>query len=660
MSGLSSDDLTEDYKASLEDLSANSRFEISNLTVIARENIHAAQSIARVLEQHILKTAPSKKLPALYLLDSIAKNVGSPYTIYFQRDLYSTFMEAYKVVDGQVRRKLEEMFQTWKQPVPGSTSTQPVFSPESTRKIDTALIRARTAALQAAQKQRPNPAMMGGPRHTPPPPAGHTPPPFGRPGYPPPPLQNGQRASQISTPPPASNLDILTGEIARLIETMKLAIVRDPSDQVLNQRLSALVDLQELIKVQKLPDAQLAEIRDQIRAIAQTTPQPPPPPPPPQPTLPPAPAIPNFSTQDLAAILASATAMNNPLPLAPVPPQFPPLPMSLPHAPPLPMSLPHAPPPPPPPPPPLPQASAPMFSTPSNPNDLFASLQKAGLLPGPGSGISPPPLPVGGGIVPPLPFPLPGNLPHALPGIVMPKNVSTPPMMMRPGAKKLDWRSIDVEMNTQSLKTPRPHLVAWLNEILPKDCSSCARRFENSEKGTREKQAHLDWHFRVRTRMVESVKRGQNRCWYVDEEEWIRNNEEAEDIVPAQPIHTFTNPSDQDSTSTDTATSLAAIKKQYVVVPNLAESHRVCPICQEEVKYVWHETDQFVWMDAKQIGPKIYHASCHAEASKDRIGVNGVDSVKQESRGGTPDNAGVKRKAEDTEQIIKKMKQEHL
>lgn len=50
---LTSDELAEDYKASLEDLSFNSRYEISNLTVIARENIHAAQAIARTLEQHI-------------------------------------------------------------------------------------------------------------------------------------------------------------------------------------------------------------------------------------------------------------------------------------------------------------------------------------------------------------------------------------------------------------------------------------------------------------------------------------------------------------------------------------------------------------------------------------------------------------------------------
>jgi pre-mRNA cleavage complex 2 protein Pcf11 len=62
MSTLSSDELAEDYKSSLEDLSFNSRYEISNLTVIARENVAAAQAIARTLETHIQNVGCSLKL----------------------------------------------------------------------------------------------------------------------------------------------------------------------------------------------------------------------------------------------------------------------------------------------------------------------------------------------------------------------------------------------------------------------------------------------------------------------------------------------------------------------------------------------------------------------------------------------------------------------
>jgi pre-mRNA cleavage complex 2 protein Pcf11 len=49
------DEVAEDYRLALEDLSSNMRFEISNLTVIARENTEHALAIAEVLQQHILK-----------------------------------------------------------------------------------------------------------------------------------------------------------------------------------------------------------------------------------------------------------------------------------------------------------------------------------------------------------------------------------------------------------------------------------------------------------------------------------------------------------------------------------------------------------------------------------------------------------------------------
>ena len=54
---LPSEEVAEDYKSSLDDLTFNSRIEIANLTVIAKENIPAAQAIARVIEEHIDKVS---------------------------------------------------------------------------------------------------------------------------------------------------------------------------------------------------------------------------------------------------------------------------------------------------------------------------------------------------------------------------------------------------------------------------------------------------------------------------------------------------------------------------------------------------------------------------------------------------------------------------
>jgi pre-mRNA cleavage complex 2 protein Pcf11 len=81
--------------------------------------------------------------------------VGTPYTLFLGRNMYQTFMNAYTLVDSQTRRKLDEMLKTWKEPVPGSLDTRPVFAPDITRNIENALIKARTAALQSQQARQP-------------------------------------------------------------------------------------------------------------------------------------------------------------------------------------------------------------------------------------------------------------------------------------------------------------------------------------------------------------------------------------------------------------------------------------------------------------------------------------------------------------------------
>lgn len=50
-----SDEVAEDFKLALEDLTMNSRYEISNLTVIAKENTEHALAISEALRDHIKK-----------------------------------------------------------------------------------------------------------------------------------------------------------------------------------------------------------------------------------------------------------------------------------------------------------------------------------------------------------------------------------------------------------------------------------------------------------------------------------------------------------------------------------------------------------------------------------------------------------------------------
>ncbi|KAJ5661651.1 uncharacterized protein N7477_009267 [Penicillium maclennaniae] len=366
MSGLASDEVAEDYKNNLEDLTTNDRFQISNLTVIAKENTEHAMAISRVLENHIRTTPPSQKLPALYVVDSIVKNVGTPYTLFLGRNMYQTFMNAYSLVDQQTRRKLDEMLRTWKEPVPGSLDTRPVFSPEITRNIENALIKARTAILENQKVRQPD--IRG--RSSATPTRWNSTPPHGmRPNHP-----VAGNGVGFNTP-----------------------------------RLKALLDLQRILQSQQLPPDQLKTVRDQLAAYG--VPQAPvqehsaplPAPPVPvatPPTLPPSQPVQHMLNPDILAGLLKATAGNQqPTP----PPQFAPGTFNIP---------------------PMPITSTPQPAE----NPLIAALRARGLLPSasaPPSLASGTPI-TGGS----LPFMIPGQAqptpPSATPQVSLPSSSTVP------------------------------------------------------------------------------------------------------------------------------------------------------------------------------------------------------------------------------------------
>lgn len=139
-------------------------------------------------------------------------------------------MEVYASVDQRTRHKLEEMLQTWKEPVPGSIDTTPVFPLGVVRPIENALIKARTSALQAQQQQERNQMRSRGAR--PPPGAQYratpTPPNARQPfSQPPLPAANGRGPGpafgqqpypqpQVSSPAsPASQLDTSADGLSR-------------------------------------------------------------------------------------------------------------------------------------------------------------------------------------------------------------------------------------------------------------------------------------------------------------------------------------------------------------------------------------------------------------------------------------------------------------
>ncbi|UNI16122.1 mRNA 3' end processing factor [Purpureocillium takamizusanense] len=661
------EEVAEDYRHALEDLSSNMRFEISNLTVIARENTEHALAIAEVLQQHILKAAPNKKLPALYVLDSIVKNVGTPYTLYFGRNLFKTFMESYAVVDHNIRRKMEEMLKTWKDPVPGSMDTRPVFSHELVRPIENALMKARAASMppQGPIPGRPRSAMLPN-RNTPtppamrgqgqPPPAGPYPPHIlqqsvngGRPGETAPaafgfPVQQQQQqqypphltpqpgipAQALYQPPytgsygqglPAPvgiSVDTLSNDIQNLIVAMKAEFTQKPHDAGVQNRLKALLDLQGVMQRTSLPRDQLELIKNKVTELAAVTLRPASAPgstqgstlvppmahvaAPHSASVTPAPAGNAPVTLDgllghgaLAALLSrqSATPQNT----TPNPPYSSQAIRS-----------------PPPPPVQAEQTKPPAPTQAPSALSLLDQLRQAGVLPN---------------ATPPNAAPAVAPPPPAQASI-LPPNIAS--LLSSAKAQGLTGLAppVDPGLSPAALKSQfRPDAVAALYDKLGPPCTQCGRRFRTDEEGRKRKMAHMDWHFRVHQRSTEAEKRGTHRSWYVDSQDWLKSREVID--------------SDHVGTSDNSASQNVEVDKgpKYIPVPDPSSGiNTVCPICQERFENKWLDTAQeWVWLDAVLVGNRAYHASCHAEATRDREGTPGTSRR-------TPEPVLGKRKAE--------------
>ncbi|KAI2210215.1 mRNA 3' end processing factor [Ophidiomyces ophidiicola] len=634
MSGLASDEVAEDYKNSLEDLMTNDKFQISNLTVIAKENTEHAMAISRVLENHIRTTPPAQKLPALYVVDSVVKNVGTPYTLFLGRNLYQTFMNAYTLVDSQTRKKLDEMLKTWKEPVPGSLDPRPVFPVELTRSIENALIKARTAALQQQQARQHQefrgrnlgvatpPVWMR--TSTPPQSAapyaagqaqtnGHSDPYKGRyaqsspPQYP---LNHQTSYRQQDT----VDLGSLHRDIDSLILSARNDFANKPLDASVQQRLKALLDLQSILQQQELPQEQLKLIRNQVSKLSTTAPTtfsiPPglPIPPISTPSAPtPPPTLTGHTPQpNLQALLNPSTladlikATANPQNRTPPPP--------------LPQTYPQ-----------VSAAASATSATTVSENPLIASLRARGLLPlVPGASVQQ--------SSPGFPFILPGQNGYT---------PSATPQLPLTGQSNI---KISVQMTSASIRVPRPNLIFRLYEEKPNRCGTCGRRFAANDEGKEKKARHLDWHFKTNQRMNEASKRGQSRSWYVDERDWIESREFDDDVGLGDATTASSKP------MTEEEASKKAPQQRWIRAPNDAALRNTpCPICQEQFESTWSEEAQdWIWRDAVKVGNRVYHASCYSEITKNgAVAGTAARSVTPVGRTGTPDSVLGKRKAED-------------
>ncbi|XP_049536265.1 uncharacterized protein LOC125951454 isoform X2 [Anopheles darlingi] len=115
-----SQEIEKEYLSSLADLNVNSKPLINMLTILAEENVEYAQVIVKSVENHLAQVGPEVKLPILYLVDSIVKNVGKQYQSLFSQVIVNMFCGVFETVNERVREKMFGLRQTWNDVFPQS------------------------------------------------------------------------------------------------------------------------------------------------------------------------------------------------------------------------------------------------------------------------------------------------------------------------------------------------------------------------------------------------------------------------------------------------------------------------------------------------------------------------------------------------------------
>lgn len=674
-------EVIEDYQSALDGLTMNSRFEITNLTQIARDLTNYAFPIAETLEQHIKRVPPQRKLPAMYVLDSIVKNIGTPYTLFFGKNLYSTFMDSYASVNDSTRRKMEEMLKTWKEPVPGSIDKNPVFPPDVVRPIENALIKARTSALHAHQEQMRTQHQLFGRggrpiaphRNTPTPPNarqqfnqppqphagvnGHRPesalgqaaysqhPPAHFPGSTPQPLMSAPAAAPFQPPPfgsyaapgaqPGISIDSLINEIEQLVVAARTELGRSPYDTSIQTELKALLDLQTVLKTRgaMLSQEQLVPVKTQVANLAvkyrasnahQTV----------------TPTPPIHGTPFHAPMQHQQHPPQQIAPVAPAPPA---------PAPPGSVSLdallgkgalaallnrrsatPQAPTPQPPPHPqtqpanvaalrsPTPQRAEMQKPATPDPMALLGALRGVGLIPPtPQSGGTPVSNPSG----PPPQVAAnaaPVTTPNPAAGGMLPPNLASILASARSLAASSTPPPIVITSGDISLTTSS--LKQFRPHLIPTIYEALGppcTQCGRRFKKDEEGRKKKTAHMDWHFRVHQRIVEADKRGQH---RSWYVD--QADWIKSREAVDDNQADADADAANNAAASSAAnssGPKAQYIPVPEDGDNtNTVCPICQEKFVTSWlSEAQEWVWTDATRVGGRAYHASCYAEVTKD-------------------------------------------
>ncbi|XP_020965997.1 polyadenylation and cleavage factor homolog 4-like isoform X2 [Arachis ipaensis] len=120
LKAFSTEEIVRTYGLLLSELTSTVNPIITDLTIIAGQQTKHAKGIADAICNRILEVPADKKLPSLYLLDSIVKNFGQEYVKHFSLRLPQVYCEAYRQVQPNLHSVLQRLFGTWSKIFPPS------------------------------------------------------------------------------------------------------------------------------------------------------------------------------------------------------------------------------------------------------------------------------------------------------------------------------------------------------------------------------------------------------------------------------------------------------------------------------------------------------------------------------------------------------------
>ncbi|CCE90321.1 Pcf11p TDEL_0B01920 [Torulaspora delbrueckii] len=583
--------IVRDFTSILEELTFNSRPIITTLTKIAEENITYAQYFADALEARIDKCPPNQKLCAFYALDSICKNAGSPYTIYFSRNLFTLYKKTYLLVDNGTRTKLIHMFKTWMDPNDSTGGLSPLFERSALERIEQFLIKASALHQKNFQSMLPTPTVP-----------------------------------------------LLTREIDKLTTLTNERLKSQPNDEKLKMKLVVLTQLKQELHREKLASGALKQLQLQLRQIfaqdqqylqdiqrqnqqqQQRT------------------QLQQQQQQQQQMSKPSATSSNGSsfIPLfgdnsntgaslfgnsigIVGPPNFQNLERS---------------------------------NQLSRMQNLYQSLDSEGLIYKPpkesivtlysklagddnltsnNADRQPeknlPPIPVLTGILSDC---------KAYFATVNVDILNTPNLLL------------SQHIITSDNPVVNSNLIHLLYRAKPYKCNICGKRFGNNVQEKKAQADHLDWHFRINKRIKGSEitagsngnttnatqKNIQSRNWYLQDSQWItfKDDEIVSTTFSTNQNAKMTTASLDDQTQYSSTTKTNEEKKnlgvfaidekvllkKHVVVPESAEDMSFkCPICKEVVAGLYdEELGEWVWRNAMEVDNKYFHATCYYEAAR--------------------------------------------